>query len=358
MGNEDTPASSPAADDDTAAQGALGHHEKAASSSAPHQVHSDEETAAVFMAVASALPAARDHAAHLMRLDHLMADDDFADGWVDDVVADAAVRTAERILHHHRAESLLQDRRQHAAVASEGAPLPRVNRLLLAAVEEACRDYQRRLRREQPLPDPFSGVRPPVDFSAQPEEADLVRTAMGELSDNWRRVLMCTVVLDQPMASAARLLDMNLNAVSAASYRAREGLRKEYLRVHLGRPATTDCAGAHRMLPAYVRGTLTPRRQRWLTRHLNECSACRANTIALGAINARMPAYSGSAQHRTTQHRYIVVQLSAAGGPVLFTGPYPSAAKAQEAKRNAQRALAHQRGRVHFTVVNLSSARA
>ena len=75
------------------------------------------------------------------------------------------------------------------------------------------------------------------------------------------------------------------SAVAVLLFRAREGLRQAYLAEHVRDTGDKACSRVAPHLPAYVRGRLTPRRQRVVEEHVDECSRCRVAVLDLTQIN-------------------------------------------------------------------------
>ena len=65
--------------------------------------------------------------------------------------------------------------------------------------------------------------------------------AFAGLPERWRLVLWHTEVEGESPAAIAPLLGMTPNGVAALAYRAREGLRQAYLRLHLPAPDRQEC---------------------------------------------------------------------------------------------------------------------
>jgi RNA polymerase sigma factor (sigma-70 family) len=111
--------------------------------------------------------------------------------------------------------------------------------------------------------------------AARATDRDLVRRAFETLPDRWQRVLWHTEIEGRSPAELASTLGSTPNAVAALAYRAREGLRQAYLSVHLSSAIPDECRPYVPKLAAYVRGTLTPSDDQWVSDHLDQCQHCR-----------------------------------------------------------------------------------
>lgn len=116
----------------------------------------------------------------------------------------------------------------------------------------------------------------PDDPVARTTDRELVRRAFESLPDRWQRVLWHTEIEGRSPAALASTLGSTPNAVAALAYRAREGLRQAYLSVHLSSDIPDECRPYVPKLAAYVRGTLTPSDDQWVSDHLDQCQHCRA----------------------------------------------------------------------------------
>jgi hypothetical protein len=95
-------------------------------------------------------------------------------------------------------------------------------------------------------------------------------------------------------ATIAPLLGLTPNGVAALAYRAREGLRQAYLRLHLpaaGRPG--DCQAATDKLAGWVRRSISEPQQRKINAHLSRCPRCRELAAGLTEVNGELRADVG-----------------------------------------------------------------
>lgn len=119
--------------------------------------------------------------------------------------------------------------------------------------------------------------------------AGVAVAAFARLPERWRLVLWYTEVEGMPPARVAPLLGLSPNGVAALAYRAREGLRQAYLNQHVPATGQRSCRVAIDQLAGWVRHTLTPRKMRTITAHLDHCVDCRALAADLNTLNQELP---------------------------------------------------------------------
>lgn len=123
----------------------------------------------------------------------------------------------------------------------------------------------------------------PISGETWREEA--IAEAFRQLPDRWREVLWLGNVDGYSQAEIARRLDIKPNAVAALSFRAREGLRREYLAQHLAATSDPACRAVVPLLPAYVRGTLDRKKLDRVKAHLETCANCTSAVSDLRIIS-------------------------------------------------------------------------
>lgn len=110
--------------------------------------------------------------------------------------------------------------------------------------------------------------------------------ALGRLPERWRTVLRLTETEGMSPAQAAEVLAMPANAVAALAFRAREGLRRGIMQVHLERGAwDLDCDAAIRELCGFPRDPAGDAGR--TAEHLAGCPECAA--LARYLDDARWP---------------------------------------------------------------------
>lgn len=131
-------------------------------------------------------------------------------------------------------------------------------------------------------------------------EASVVTAAFKDLPPRWRTALWLTTVEGLSMREAGELLGLRETAVRVLSFRAREGLRRSYLRHHMRSDRGDECRDIAPTLPAYVRGGLKGPRVELVEQHLAGCADCAAAVVDLGKVNSELgallvPAFLGVA---------------------------------------------------------------
>ena len=123
--------------------------------------------------------------------------------------------------------------------------------------------------------------------------AGVAVNAFASLPERWRMVLWHTEVEKESPAEVAPLLGMRPNSVAALAYRAREGLRQAYLRMHVPGPPRPECVPTVNKLAGYVRHSVPPPLTRKIRRHLDRCQDCRARADVLSKVNAEIAGVLG-----------------------------------------------------------------
>lgn len=160
------------------------------------------------------------------------------------------------------------------------------------------------------------GVTEFTDPAVEELERSLVARAFRQLPERWQTVLWHTVIEQQSASEVAPLLGMSPNAVSALAYRARAGLRQEYLQAHLAETSSPRCRATANKLGAWTRDGLSLRERAQVEQHLDHCARCRALADELADINSSL--------------RGVVAFLVLGGGALgyLAGGPTPPVAAA------------------------------
>jgi RNA polymerase sigma factor (sigma-70 family) len=114
--------------------------------------------------------------------------------------------------------------------------------------------------------------------------------AFAELPERWRMVLWHTEVEGESPAAIAPLLGLTPNGVAALAYRAREGLRQAYLRLHLPAADRKDCRATTDRLAGWVRHSISLPQQRKVSAHLETCARCREVADGLKEVNGSLRA--------------------------------------------------------------------
>ena len=119
-----------------------------------------------------------------------------------------------------------------------------------------------------------------------PEDRELLARAFRSLPQGWQEVLWRTEVDGMEPREIANAIGASPNAVAALSYRAREGLRRAWLRAHITHePDSEECRWIVSQIPDALRDPRKPRQRARYVRHLNWCGACRRTLHELEDIS-------------------------------------------------------------------------
>lgn len=114
-----------------------------------------------------------------------------------------------------------------------------------------------------------------------PPAAALVATAFAGLTPRRRGALWLRDVEALPAAEAAVALGIRAAEVDALADRARGELADRVLAAYAAGGPPARCLPAVEQLPAYAAGTLAPRREAKVRRHLDTCTGCEALLTSL-----------------------------------------------------------------------------
>lgn len=147
---------------------------------------------------------------------------------------------------------------------------------LLRAVRNAAYDRTRAERRVELTGElsVLEGAQPFQDTAVERFDRELVLQAFRNLPDRWQKVLRLTLIEEQPVDAAAAQLGINANSLTSLAYRAREGLRQEYLRTSMAASGNATCRRLSGAVVRFVRGTAAATDQRAVEEHLATCSEC------------------------------------------------------------------------------------
>ena len=132
---------------------------------------------------------------------------------------------------------------------------------------------------------------PSTSETAALESLDRSTTARAfrALPTRWQEVLWYSEVERMPPAQVAPLIGMSANATAALAYRAREGLRQEWIRAHLrGAADEPECRWTTDRLGAYTRGRLRTRDTAKLESHLDRCARCTIVAAEAREVGSRL----------------------------------------------------------------------
>lgn len=113
------------------------------------------------------------------------------------------------------------------------------------------------------------------DMSVAILESSVTATAFRSLPGRWQSVLWYSEVEGLEPAEIAPLLGIKAGAVSALAYRAREGLRRAWLQVHVNAAsAPPECTWAAERMGDSNRGALRGAAQARFGKHVDGCTRC------------------------------------------------------------------------------------
>ncbi|SEQ72256.1 sigma-70 family RNA polymerase sigma factor [Lentzea albida] len=161
---------------------------------------------------------------------------------------------------------------------------------LLTALRHTAYDKTRRDKKVD-LTEDMTDVAPPVAFSDTAVaglEKSMAARAFAALPERWQMVLWHTEIEGQSPAEVAPLLGLTANGVSALAYRAREGLKQQYLQMHLADTEAERCKATVDRLGAWTRAGLSKREATQVETHLDECGRCRALAAELADVNGSL----------------------------------------------------------------------
>ncbi|HCT80017.1 MAG TPA: hypothetical protein DGT23_26320 [Micromonosporaceae bacterium] len=181
--------------------------------------------------------------------------------------------------------------------------------------------HERRLQVTDDISAHEPGV-PFVDTAVQQLELSLVSRAFAQLPERWQVVLWHTEVERERPATVAPLLGLSPNGVAALAYRAREGLRQNYLQEHIAAEPDDECRWAIERLGAYVRDGLALRDRSKVDGHLSECRRCHLLFVELGEVNAGMREVLAPALLAGSAAGYLVGGKVTAIPAITFWGPF------------------------------------
>lgn len=147
---------------------------------------------------------------------------------------------------------------------------------LLTTVRNVWMSGARKMPPTTPIDDaehPASAIGA-IDIDAM-ADSSTISEAFSSLPERWQHALWLSEVEQLPPRQIATVLHIRPNSAAALTYRARDALRKAWIRAHLrSAPEGTDHARVIEMLGAYAHGDLAPTSESFVTAHLDDCDAC------------------------------------------------------------------------------------
>ncbi|MCX2749665.1 sigma-70 family RNA polymerase sigma factor [Arthrobacter sp. MI7-26] len=163
---------------------------------------------------------------------------------------------------------------------------------LLSAVTRLSHHKNRKAGRTLPTSDEtvLDHKMTPDDPAIQAFESHTVARAFRSLPERWQAALWYLDVERMKPAAVAPILGLSPNAVSALGMRAREGLRRQYLQMHVSETAQGACTEFVSQLGSYVRGGLSKSAAAKVRDHLDGCAKCTAVLLDLKDVQGTMRA--------------------------------------------------------------------
>lgn len=178
------------------------------------------------------------------------------------------------------------------------------------------------------LVDDLETIEDPVSHDDPMERAldrSLLADAFGRLPERWQAVLWYTEVEGLSPGEVAPILQLSPNGVAALAYRAREGLRKQWLQAHISASGVGgDCGWTLGRLGDRTREALSGRESARLEAHLTFCDGCAAAAAEVDAVGSRLA---------LTIAKFVLA--GAAGSELLTALSRPEAALANSAGAEA-----------------------
>ncbi|WP_020525107.1 sigma-70 family RNA polymerase sigma factor [Catelliglobosispora koreensis] len=187
--------------------------------------------------------------------------------------------------------------RMLSILRSGGGPDVAFRPYLLTTVRHLFYESVKRARKLQ-VTDNLSNHEPGVPFvdtAVEKLELTLISRAFAKLPERWQTVLWHTEVEQERPATVAPILGISPNGVAALAYRAREGLRQQYLQEHLLEDPDEECRLVVSRLGAYVRSGLSSRDRASTEAHLDDCARCHLLFVELNDVNAGLRGLLGPA---------------------------------------------------------------
>ncbi|MFE9232546.1 sigma-70 family RNA polymerase sigma factor [Cellulosimicrobium funkei] len=189
--------------------------------------------------------------------------------------ADAGRAAARRLTATYDPDDLVQEAylRVLGALQSGHGPTGPFRPYLYTTLRSVAASWAR-----TPDPTPVEDVPEvvdPRDLSTEVLERSVTVRAFRRLPERWQAVLWYTEVEGMEPREAAPLLGLSAGATAALSYRAREGLRREWLQAHVSSDAVApECRWTVERLGDRARGSLSRAAQDRVEEHLTGCLSC------------------------------------------------------------------------------------
>lgn len=203
--------------------------------------------------------------------------------------ADAGRSAARRLTATYDPDDLVQEAylRVLGALQSGHGPTGPFRPYLYTTLRSVAASWA---RTPDPLPvEDVPEVVDPRDLSTEVLERSVTVRAFRRLPERWQAVLWYTEVEGMEPREAAPLLGLSAGATAALSYRAREGLRREWLQAHVSTDSVApECRWTVERLGDHARGTLSRAARDRVEEHLTGCLSCSILAEELDDVASRL----------------------------------------------------------------------
>ena len=226
------------------------------------------------------------------------------------------------------ADDLVQEAytRIYQAVLKGGGPNGSFRAYLFTSIRNTAAAWGR-ARRETAIDELETVPDPETTDQATTEALDrgLSAQAFRSLPTRWQEVLWYTEIEQMKPAEVAPLLGMKAGAVSQLAFRAREGLRENWIQAHLRNAGEgSECQWTIEHLGAHARGNLSTRDGKRVDDHLESCARCMIVAAEAKDVSSRLAlvllplvlGVSGAAAYTAS--------LQGGGAPIVALAAMPS----------------------------------
>jgi RNA polymerase sigma factor (sigma-70 family) len=167
--------------------------------------------------------------------------------------------------------------RTYSAILGGGGPSESFRGYLFSTIRRLAYTAHRRSSMTLPLDgfEPSESTDSAESIAMGRLEKDVVVRAFRSLPSRWQEVLWFSIVEGTSHSEIARRFDVTANAIDQLAYRAREGLRQNWLQEHVKlAPSDSVCHWVTSRAGTAARGNLSKRDSVRVDDHLGACRAC------------------------------------------------------------------------------------
>ncbi|NYE95986.1 RNA polymerase sigma factor (sigma-70 family) [Psychromicrobium silvestre] len=207
----------------------------------------------------------------------------------------SALRVANRITwDKHRAEDAVSDAFTaiYSAIKDGTGPVEVFSPYLMAVVTRNVNKAIRKDSKEAPTDDNgFLDSQEEFHDSVEAEfNQSAIKAAFDSLPDRWRQTLWYLDIQELKPRDVAPIMGLTPNAIVVLHRRAKNGLRLEFVKQHLGVITSEECRQISKNIPAYVLGKLSPSKLAAFEAHLAGCASCTALVESVGNLRVGLNA--------------------------------------------------------------------